>query len=69
MTPSFQPNALTIQAVDRGSGIKNLNAILEGQYRSKTGLGLGLAGTRRLADSFHVDTGPGGTTVMVRMKV
>ncbi|MFT3924582.1 MAG: hypothetical protein QM778_18730 [Myxococcales bacterium] len=60
---------LTIQAVDRGSGIKNLNEIFEGQYRSKTGLGMGLVGTRRLADSFHIDTGPSGTTVTVRMRV
>lgn len=69
LTPSKSPPAITIQARDRGPGIPNLDAILNGNYRSKTGLGLGLAGSRRLADDFHIDTGPAGTTVVIRMKI
>lgn len=69
LTPSKSPAAITIQARDRGPGIANLDAIMNGSYRSKTGLGLGLAGSRRLADHFHIDTGPAGTTVVIRMKI
>jgi serine/threonine-protein kinase RsbT len=69
LTPSTSPRAITIQARDRGPGIPNLDAIMNGTYRSKTGLGLGLAGSKRLADDFHIDTGPAGTTVVIRMKV
>lgn len=69
LIPSKSPATITIQARDRGPGIPNLDAIMDGRYRSKTGLGLGLAGSRRLADHFHIDTGPAGTTVVIRMKV
>lgn len=59
------PNRLGIKAVDKGRGIGNLEEILAGRYRSRTGLGMGLAGTRRLATAFDVKTGPSGTTVEV----
>lgn len=56
---------LTIEAIDQGEGIANLDEVLAGRYRSRTGLGAGLIGTRRLVDSFAIDTGPGGTRVVV----
>ena len=38
--------------------------ILTGAYRSVTGMGLGISGSRRLMDRFHIETAPGrGTTV------
>ena len=55
--------SLVIRVVDRGPGIAELDAILAGRYRSSTGMGLGLAGTRRLMDDFDIRTGPQGTTV------
>lgn len=55
--------SITIRAVDTGPGIKGLDHILSGNYKSKTGLGRGLTGTRRLADQFDIETGPRGTTV------
>ena len=59
---------LRIRASDRGGGIENLDEILGGRYRSKTGLGLGLQGTRRLASSFDVRTSSKGTTVNVEIR-
>jgi len=54
----------TITVRDRGPGIPNLASILEGNYTSDTGMGLGIVGSRRLLDFFHIDTGGGqGTTV------
>jgi signal transduction histidine kinase len=53
-----------IRICDKGPGIANLQNILDGQFRSQTGMGLGLAGARRLMDDFKIDTAPErGTTV------
>ena len=58
---------ISITASDNGPGIPNLNEILSGTYRSKTGLGRGLLGTKRLADEFDVVTGGMGTVVRVEV--
>jgi signal transduction histidine kinase len=53
-----------IRICDKGKGIVDLQSILDGQYRSQSGMGLGLVGARRLMDDFKIDTSPGkGTTV------
>lgn len=52
-----------IVAVDRGPGIVNLDEILAGTYKSKTGLGKGILGVKRLSTSFAIVTGPDGTRV------
>ncbi len=58
------PQQFEIVVADRGPGIADLGAILEGSLRSATGLGIGLIGARRLMDDFAVETAPGvGTTV------
>ena len=58
------PEHLVIRISDRGHGIPNLPAILAGEYKSETGMGLGLLGARKLVDVFRADTVPGhGTTV------
>lgn len=46
--------AVTVR--DRGSGIANLEAILEGRYTSRSGLGRGIAGSRRLMDDFRIES-------------
>jgi serine/threonine-protein kinase RsbT len=69
LTPGTNPPSMTIRAVDQGTGIKNLDSIMGGSYRSKTGLGLGLSGSKRLATQFEIDTGPNGTTILVKMKL
>lgn len=56
---------LKIYATDEGPGIPNINEILSGNYVSKTGMGLGMIGTKRLLDHFSVETSEGnGTRVM-----
>ena len=42
-----------------GPGIGNLEAVLNGEYRSRTGLGSGLAGTRRLMEHSASSPRPG----------
>jgi len=61
---SGKDRALAASFVDQGSGITGLADILEGHYVSPTGMGMGIVGTRRLMDTFEIDSGPGcGTRV------
>lgn len=57
------PPRLSVVAEDRGKGIANLAEVLSGAYKSRTGLGRGLLGVKRLMDRFDVRTGPTGTRV------
>lgn len=54
---------LAITISDTGPGIENLNEIFEGRYRSSTGMGLGILGTKRLMDNFEITSSPEGTVV------
>jgi serine/threonine-protein kinase RsbT len=49
--PSY---GIEIIAIDRGPGIPNLDQVLDNLVPSKTGLGLGLSGVRRLMDEFEI---------------
>jgi signal transduction histidine kinase/DNA-binding response OmpR family regulator len=61
------PQVLTIRIVDAGPGIPDLQRILDGQYHSTTGMGLGIIGTRRLVDQFAIESSAGrGTQVTLR---
>ncbi|MDP1828836.1 MAG: hypothetical protein Q8L48_36585 [Archangium sp.] len=51
-----------VTAVDQGPGIAHLDVILSGAYRSRTGLGRGLIGTRALLDAMVIDSRPGQGT-------
>ena len=51
---------LVIRVTERGPGIENLQAILDGVPVSPTGAGLGILGARRLMDRFEIVTTPGG---------
>ena len=58
------PQLFRIKVTDSGAGIANLQDILDGRYRSTTGMGLGIIGARRLVDQFHIESQLGsGTTV------
>jgi signal transduction histidine kinase/CheY-like chemotaxis protein len=66
----FEPGgsrpALLVRVSDRGPGIRDVQAVLDGRYQSPTGMGVGLAGSRRLMDRFSVESTPGaGTTVLL----
>ncbi len=58
--PPAQLFAITV--CDQGPGIKEADAILEGCYKSTTGMGQGIVGTRRLMDHFHLETQIGAGT-------
>jgi serine/threonine-protein kinase RsbT len=60
---------IIVRAIDSGPGIPNLQLVLSGRYKSKTGLGRGLIGTKRLADTFDVATGASGTLVVAEVMV
>jgi signal transduction histidine kinase len=52
----------TVRIADLGPGIPDLEEILHGSFRSRTGMGI--PGARRLVDDFRIETSPGrGTTV------
>jgi signal transduction histidine kinase len=55
---------LRVAVKDRGDGIPDLPAVLEGRYRSSTGLGKGILGTRRLMDFFSIESDSQGTAVI-----
>src|SRR5690606_38646730 len=55
--------ALLIEITDKGRGIPDIDAVLEGRYVSPTGLGLGIPGARRLMDDFTLSTGESGTRI------
>lgn len=57
------PMRFLILAEDHGPGIPHLEQVLAGQYRSKTGLGRGLLGVKRLMQQFRVKTGAKGTRI------
>jgi signal transduction histidine kinase/CheY-like chemotaxis protein len=64
LTGARPPQMFAIQVRDRGRGIPHLDAILAGEHKSATGMGIGLLGARRLMDDFAIETQPGaGTTV------
>jgi len=60
---------LRVVVRDEGPGIEDLELILGGGYRSRTGLGRGLMGVRKLSDHFHVQTSAAGTTACFEMVV
>lgn len=62
-------NQIVVTAVDKGPGIPNLAHIMGGNYQSRTGLGKGLLGTKRLAEHFDINTGAGGTTIVAEVKL
>ncbi|HYR96515.1 MAG TPA: ATP-binding protein [Candidatus Binatus sp.] len=61
------PQVLVVRVTDEGPGIEDVRRILEGRYRSSTGMGLGIVGARRLMDQFDIESAPGrGTTVTLK---
>jgi signal transduction histidine kinase/CheY-like chemotaxis protein len=61
---SAAPQRFVVRICDQGPGIASLQTILDGQYRSTSGMGLGLIGARRLMDTFSIDSKPGKGTIV-----
>jgi serine/threonine-protein kinase RsbT len=62
-----RPARCSILATDGGPGIPNLEEIMSGHYKSKTGMGRGLLGVKRLAERFKINPGPPGTRIEVEV--
>lgn len=62
-------NFLVVKVLDRGPGIKNLDEVLSGNYKSPTGMGVGLVGAKRLVDVFSVLPREGGGTQITLQKL
>ena len=62
-----QRRGVEVVATDRGPGIPDIDAVLSPRYRSRSGMGIGLRGTRKVMDHFEIRSQPGrGTTVTIR---
>jgi len=59
------PQLLSIKFEDAGPGIEDIDHILSGNYRSKTGMGLGILSAKRLMERFHLKSDGTGTQVYV----
>jgi serine/threonine-protein kinase RsbT len=69
LSPLDEPDryGILVIASDDGPGIRDLDAALRDDYSGRGGLGLGLAGARRLMDDFEIDSDTDrGTTVTMR---
>ena len=63
------PQLLMVRVSDDGPGIAHLEDVMEGTYRSTTGMGIGLIGSRRLMDRWEINSVPGRGTVVTLGKL
>ena len=61
-----RPQLFVIRITDTGRGIRDVERVMSGEYRSSTGLGLGMIGSKRLMDAFDVESSARGTVVTMR---
>jgi serine/threonine-protein kinase RsbT len=60
---STHDGMLFVIARDNGPGIADMQSAMRSGYSTSGGLGLGLAGVRRIADHFEIVSNSSGTTV------
>jgi signal transduction histidine kinase/FixJ family two-component response regulator len=63
------PQVLTVLVSDKGPGIPHIQTILDGEYRSPSGMGVGILGARRLLDQFDIETKANEGTKITLKKV
>ena len=54
---------LVVRVRERGAGIKDLQAIMQGRYDPQTPVGLGMLGAKRLMDRFAIESSEGGAII------
>lgn len=62
------PQIFLTRISDNGPGIPNLSAVLGTDFRSQTGVGMGLAAAKRLMDEVQIDSVPDRGTVVQLIK-
>jgi signal transduction histidine kinase len=62
------PQIFLTRISDNGPGIPNLSAVLGTDFRSQTGVGMGLAAAKRLMDEVQIDSAPDRGTVVQLIK-
>jgi anti-sigma regulatory factor (Ser/Thr protein kinase) len=64
-----RPERLLVRVSDTGPGFDDVEALLAGRFTPKgEGLGLGIAGARRLMDAFEIASRPGDGAVVAMRK-
>ncbi len=69
ITDDSEPSMVRIRVVveDYGPGIPDVDQAMEQGFSTGGGLGAGLPGTKRLVHSFHIESRPGHTKVVIDM--
>jgi signal transduction histidine kinase/CheY-like chemotaxis protein len=49
-----KPQTFVVSIKDEGPGIADVDAVLDGTYKSNHGMGVGILGARRLVEDFHI---------------
>jgi signal transduction histidine kinase len=62
------PQVFMTRISDNGPGIADLSAVLSADFRSQTGMGMGLAAAKRLMDQVQIDSAPDRGTVVQLIK-
>jgi signal transduction histidine kinase len=63
-----KPPSFVVVVSDEGPGIEDAEAVLESTYQSRTGMGVGISGTRKLMDRFSIESVPGAGTAVTFSK-
>src|SRR4051794_5505881 len=60
------PQLLLVRVQDQGPGIPDLAHVMSGNYRSSTGMGMGILGAHRLMDQVEIKSSSSGTDVLLK---
>jgi signal transduction histidine kinase/DNA-binding response OmpR family regulator len=60
------PQLLLMRVQDQGPGIPDLAHVMSGNYRSSTGMGMGILGAHRLLDQVEIKSTSAGTDVLLK---
>lgn len=62
----IEPQSFYVRVSDSGPGIIDLQSIINGNYVSQSGMGIGLIGSKKLMDDFSIESSPErGTQVII----